>query len=278
MNIGIIGLGLIGGTIAKSLKNNHVISAFDISKDSLSYALNHKIIHRAYDNVEIFLKENKIIYICLYPSDIIRFFNQYESIIQKNTVFIEISGLKKYMIENLKQKISNDFDIIFTHPVAGREKQGVFYSDENIFTDANYVITPVEQNSQKNIELAIRLAKEMKFKNISKITPEEHDDIIAYTSQLTHIISLSLVSSLDTNLNTIDFIGDSYRDLTRISEINEVLWSELFLNNKEHLLDKIRKFKFELEKFENSLEKTDEKQLKDLMIKSRKIKDSIKKD
>ncbi|MCF7923931.1 MAG: prephenate dehydrogenase [Candidatus Izimaplasma sp.] len=269
MNIGIIGLGLIGGTIAKSLNKNHKITAYDINKDAINYAINNNIIHQGYYDIESFLKDNNLIYLCLYPTDIINFLKKYNDIINKNTLLIEISGIKTNLINEINKIKNKSYDIVFTHPIAGSEKIGVKYANENIFKDANYIITPIKSNKKTNIELAKKLAKGMKFKNISIISKEEHDQIIAYTSQLTHILSLSLVNSIDTNLNLINYIGDSYRDLTRIAEINTNLWPQLFVENKDNLIEKISKFQIELDNYKKVILAGDEKALTTLMEKSK---------
>ena len=167
------------------------------------------------------------------------------------------------------------FDLIYTHPVAGSEKIGIQYSDAQIFQNANYIITPVENNKNKNIELAKNLAKEMGFKHVSIVSPEEHDSIIAYTSQLTHVLSLSLVNAISTNLDTIKFIGDSYRDLTRISIINDRLWPELFINNKNALVRQIENFETQLRQIKDAIKMNDWNKLSDLMKKSSSIRISM---
>ncbi len=275
MNIGIVGLGLIGGTIAKSLNKHHNISAYDTSSETIEYALANKIIHKAYDNVSDFLADNEVIYICLYPKSIINFIFRNKSFFAKDSVLIEISGIKKHMIEEIEKLNLDNIDVIYTHPVAGSEKVGVFNARETIFKNANYVITPVAGNKESNLTLAKELALEMGFKNISSITPEAHDDIIAYTSQLTHILSLSLVNSISTDLDTKKFIGDSYRELTRISIINEKLWPELFLHNKASLLTKIEAFEAELHKFKDAIIMNNSNVLEDLMVKSTTIRTGI---
>ncbi len=277
MKIGIIGLGLIGGTIAKSLHGKYEIAAYDISPEVLAYAKTNGIIDFSYDDLSVFLAENQIIYICLYPGLIREFFAENRKYFRKNHLFIDVSGIKAELIKNLESLELDLIDIVFTHPVAGREKIGVRYADASIFKDANYIITPLDSNKPENIELVKKLAEDMGFKNISEISPEDHDDIIAYTSQLTHIISLALVKSVHTHLHTQKFIGDSYRDLTRIADINEILWSDLFLKNKNHLIDKIEKFKKALSEFEAALSEEDEEKLKALLVQARKIKQQIDK-
>jgi prephenate dehydrogenase len=275
MRIGIVGLGLIGGTIAKTLNKNHIISAYDVSDATISYALENNIIHKSYSNLHDFFLNNDIVYLCLYPHMIENFIFRNKDLFPKNSVIVEISGIKNGLINEIRKYKLQDVDIVYTHPIAGSEKIGVFNSREEIFKNANYVITPVPENKDSSLILAENLAKEMGFKNISFISPEEHDSIIAYTSQLTHVMSLSLVNSLSTTLDTKKFIGDSYRDLTRISMINEKLWPDLFLYNKKALLEKIELFEKELDNFKEAITNNDKEKLEELMVKSTTIRTNI---
>jgi len=275
MKIGIVGLGLIGGTIAKALKDNHIISAYDISSDALDYALEKSIIRKKYESIDKFLAENDVIYICLYPKAVIDFVKSNLNSFKSSSLVVEVSGVKQYIIKEIENIKASNLNIVYTHPIAGSEKIGVYNSDANIFNNANYVITPLETNKKEEIDLVISLAKEMGFLNISTLTPKEHDDIIAYTSQLTHVLSLSLVNSVSTTLDTKKFIGDSYRNLTRISKINEKLWPDLFITNKKALLDKISLIEVELKKFKDAIKVNDMHTLEELMIKSTTIRSNM---
>lgn len=275
MNVGIVGLGLIGGSIAKALKNKHQISAYDISEETLNYALDNEIVDRIYHNIADFFRDNDVIYLCLYPNSIINFIFQNQSLIPSNSVFIDISGIKFDLIRQINNMNLKNIDIVYTHPIAGSEKIGLTYSNPDIFKKANYVITPIKSNHEKNIDIAKKLAIEMGFLNISMLSPEEHDSIIAYTSQLTHVLSLSLVNSVSTDLDTSKFIGDSYRDLTRISMINDKLWPQLFIGNKGPLLKVIESFEKELDEFKFAIASNDTEKLSKLMKKSTQIRSNI---
>lgn len=275
MKIGIVGLGLIGGTIAKALNKNHIISAYDISKKTLDYALKNNIIHHGYDNIRSFLNENEVIYVCLYPKEVVEFISNYKDAFTSKNIIIEVSGVKQFIVSEIEKLDTTHLNIVYTHPIAGSEKIGVYHSNEIIFKNANYVVTPLENNKKEHIELAISLAREMGFLNISLLSPKEHDDIIAHTSQLTHVLSLSLVNSISTTLDTKKYIGDSYRDLTRISKINENLWPDLFLTNKQALLEKIEAVEEELIKFKQAIKINNKDILRELMIKSTSIRSKM---
>lgn len=265
MKIGIIGLGLMGGSIAMALNHQHEIIAYDISEESLSYAMTHHLVQETTNDLDVFFSATSIIFLCIYPKMIVPFVLENQDKMQKNTVLIEISGIKSALISKLLPKLSNNLDMVFTHPIAGREKIGVTFAKDTIFHGANFVIVPTEYNRLSSINLVKTLAKEMKFKTITSTTMEAHDDIIAYTSQLTHVLSLALVNSDPETHETFRYIGDSYRDLTRISMINETLWNELFLENKDRLLPKIDALIDHLQEYRDAIQNNDTTLLKQKM-------------
>ena len=278
MNIGIVGLGLMGGSIAKALYGRYNIHAYDQDQSSIEYALKHQIIDYGYSEIEAFFKATDVIYLCLYPRTLVDFMKKYSKYIKKDSVLIEISGVKTELVKMIEPYIDNRFDFIFSHPIAGREKVGVASSKVSIFVNANYVICPLEKNQTKNLELTEMLARSMGFSSISYLSPEKHDEIISYTSQLTHVLSLALVQSDTQSFDTGKFIGDSYRDLTRIAMINAPLWAELFLENRENLLDKIENFKKVLNEYETCIKNNDVTTLIDLMHTAKTIRLSLEKE
>jgi len=278
MNIGIVGLGLMGGSIAKALYGQYDIHAYDCDTAAIEYALKHQIIDYGYSDVESFFKATDIIYLCLYPRILVEFMQTNAKYIKSDSVIIEITGVKTELVKSLTPCLDNRFDFIFSHPIAGREKVGVASSKLSIFVNANYVICPLEHNKTRNLELTEKLAKSMGFSNISYLSPEKHDEIIAYTSQLTHVLSLALVQSDTQSYDTAKFIGDSYRDLTRIAMINAPLWAELFLENRENLLQRIENFKKVLNDYESCLKNNDSDRLIELMHIAREIRLSLEKE
>ena len=150
-------------------------------------------------------------------------------------------------IEDILAMLPEEIDFVFGHPMAGREKKGIDFASHQVFKGANYLITPTKKNKEKNIELIEGLAYEMGFKKVRRITPSFHDEMIGFTSQLPHAIAVALINSDEEGRDTGSFIGDSYRELTRIANINEDLWSELFLGNKDNLLKAINNFELELD-------------------------------
>ena len=160
--------------------------------------------------------------------------------------------------------------------MAGREELGIEYADDKIFNGANFIITPLEETPQQAMDVLKEIAQDLNFGKITTVSLDKHDQMIGFTSQLTHAIAVSLVNS-DYAEDTQRFIGDSYRDLTRIAMINEVLWSELFLENRETLLKHIENFESELNVLKLALKQGDRALLQELFIKSTNIRRKMEK-
>ena len=269
MNIGIVGLGLIGGTYAKNLKKYpYKIYGIDIDQEVIDYALENHIIDYGSTNPKDFLKELDVVFVCLYPQDTIHFIRKYINSFKRDAIVSDVAGIKRKLVDALEIYKDDDIEFVFAHPIAGKEKIGIKYSDEAIFHNANFVITPTKYNKEESLNLIEVLAKQMGFKNVSRITDVEHDDIIAFTSQLTHAIAISLVNSDTSKYDTSHFIGDSYKDLTRIAMINESLWSELFIQNKDFLRKRIEAFEEKLNELKEAITNKDVETIQRLMIES----------
>jgi len=266
MNIGIVGLGLIGGSYAKSLKKfGYTIYGIDIDQESLDYALKHNIIDFGNSDPLNILNKLDIVFICLYPNETIRFVHKYINKFKRGAIISDVVGIKRQIINAFEIYKDDDIEFVYTHPIAGRETSGIRYSDEAIFHNANFVITPTKHNTSEALNIITVLAKQMGFASVTQLDDVSHDDIIAFTSQLTHAIALSLVNSDNDKYDTSLFIGDSYKDLTRIAKINDELWSELFLKNSYNLLKHITKFEKELTSLKQALKEKDSDSLRKFM-------------
>lgn len=276
MNIGIVGLGLIGGTYAKALrKYPYTLYGIDIDQETIRFALENDIVDYATTDPKEHLSKLDVVFVCLYPKDAVSFIQKYIMSFKRGAIISDVVGIKRKMIDAFDMYKDDEVEFVFSHPIAGREKIGIKHSNEAIFHNANFVITPTKHNTTEALSLIQVLAKQMGFKNVSMIEDVEHDEIISYTSQLTHAIAIALMNSDDEKYNTKLFIGDSFKDLTRISMINEKLWSELFINNKDFLIKKIDAFQNELNNLKDALQTKNIDSLQEQMIKSTKRREKI---
>lgn len=269
MNILVVGLGLMGGSYALGLTNaGHKVYGVDINAASIEYAKNNGIIVDGSNDARSFIPEADMIIIGLYPDKIIDFIRDNNDLFKKGQIVTDLCGIKTYFLNDAQALIKNA-EYISHHPMAGREKSGVENANVEMFKKANFLICPTANNTKEAVDKVEEIAATLGFANINVVTPEHHDSLIAYTSQLTHAIAVSLVNA-DKDSDTKNYIGDSYRDLTRIAKINEVMWTELFFDNKEHLLEKIKDFEKELDDIKNALNNDDREALKKKFISSTK--------
>lgn len=263
MKIGIVGLGLIGGSYAMGLsKKGHEVFGIDKSINTINYAISKGYIKDGTTDNYAILSEMDLIILAIYPQSILKFLEKNNKYFNSNQVLTDVCGIKTSFVYKAA-KLAGEAIYLSHHPMAGKEKIGIEYADSNIFNGANYLITPIEGTPSSAIKLLETIANDLEFGRITVITPERHDKMIGFTSQLTHAIAVSLVNS-DQDEETRSFIGDSYRDLTRIAMINERLWSELFLENKDELLNHIENFEAELDILKNALKTDDKEKLNEL--------------
>ena len=270
MKVVVVGLGVIGGSFAMALKEAGYddVNAIDTNKETLVKAKNLGLIKEgSVDGTEL-IKDADLIIISLYPRLVKDFIIKNKENFKDGAIITDATGIKKMFIEDVANVLPENIDFVFGHPMAGREKKGIDFADSKVFKGANYILTPISRNKPENLDKIENLAYELGFKRVKRITPEYHDEMIGYTSQLPHTLAVALVNSDIEGRETGSFIGDSYRDLTRIANINEDLWSELFLGNKENLLTSIENFEVELDKIKNAIKDDDTETLKALFIKS----------
>ena len=276
MDVLIVGLGLIGGAYAKRLSaRGYRVYGVDKNKDTLSYAYDNNYCYDTSTDETKFVGTADIIVICLYPKDILPFIERNKDSFRQNQVITDVCGIKESFLEEAT-KNSYPADYLSHHPMAGKEKVGIKYSGLVKFTDASFLITPSRDTNPRSIHILQKMSKDLEFMHTYIITPEEHDKMIAYTSQLTHAIAVSLVNS-DPSTTTKRFIGDSYRDLTRIAKINVPLWTELFLENKKNLINEIDGFTKSITLLRNAILNEDEEGIKEIFNKSRLIRSEMEK-
>lgn len=264
----IVGLGLLGGAYAKALKKKgYYITALDINKDSIQYALENSIIDEGAISGHNLIEKADVIISGLYPNTMVQWILDNQKYFKSGTIITDVSGVKSGVVDRVQENLREDVEFISSHPMAGKEVSGVRNSDEKIFEVANFIITPTEKNTLQGRTFAKELGEVLGFKNITELSLEEHDKMIGFVSQLTHVIAVSLMNTND-NTHLVEYTGDSFRDLTRIAKINEILWSELFLLNKDILVGEIDAFTKELLNFREKLVNEDIDGMKKLFIQS----------
>ena len=260
MKIFIVGLGLIGASYAEGLKQKgHQIYAFNRTKSILDLAIEEGIVEK--DNDLSKISEADLIILGLYPIHNIEFLKNHKHLLKKGQMITDVSGTKVWMMQEIEKIIPDDITYTSHHPMAGKEVSGYHAKDFKIFKKANFVIVKGKKSHENDESILRNIAKDLGFGKITVTTPQKHDELIAFTSQLTHVIAVSLVHS-DHLEETKDATGDSYRDLTRIAKINENMWTELFLENKKALLKKINDFEKELDDLKKLIKNDDKENIK----------------
>lgn len=262
----IIGLGLLGGSYGMALRRKgYHVSAITLDQESIDYALEHNIISQGTTKVDPqLIASADIIVFALYPHVFLDWVRQNGHLIQKGTIVTDVTGVKGCVVYDIQKMLPEGVEFIAAHPMAGREVFGVKNSDDSIFQGANYIVVPTEKNTYSAIELCKSLGQELGFSDVSVLPPERHDEMIAFLSQLTHCIAVALMcASDDPNLER--YTGDSFRDLTRIANINDEMWSELFLSNRETLLSQMDSYRATFERLYNTIKTGDREEMRSMM-------------
>ena len=265
----IVGLGLIGGSYAEALTNaGFQVGAIDTSSESIEYALGKGIITEGSVSLEKeFISRYSLIVFCLYPNTFVEWIKAHQDLIAPGTLITDVSGVKVPVVYEIQRMLRPDLEFIGAHPMAGRERSGVANSDSSVFKGANYLVTPTAANTPEAIERCKELGRRMGFGMISELSPEEHDEMIGFLSQLTHCVAVSLMTCRETS-EMAKYSGDSFRDLTRIAAINETMWSELFLLNRDVLVHQIDLFTGSMETLKKAIVEGDTETLKAVMRES----------
>lgn len=262
----IIGLGLIGGSYAKGLmKKNYEVYGVARRREVIDYAKqNNFIIDGTIDLNKEYISDFDRIIFGLYPKALIEFVDKYKNDFKPGTIITDVTGVKGAIVDIIQNELDGKAEFIPAHPMAGKEKLGIENADDKIFKNANYIITPTDKNTEKGIEFAKQIAIDLEFRKISILSVDEHDEMIAYLSQLTHCIAVTLMTGKNST-HLVDYTGDSFRDLTRIANIDENMWSELFLLNKDKLIKEMEIFENEFDKLKNAIKNEDVDTMKQMM-------------
>lgn len=262
----IIGLGVIGGGYAAALTNaGFTVKCITKEQRDIDYALERGMIYYGTTEVEEELvKEAELIVFALYPTIFIEWVEKYQHLFRDGAIITDVTGVKGSVVDRVQSLLRPDVEYIPAHPMAGRESSGVEFSDPSVFRGANYIVTPTKKNTRDAIELCCELGRVLGFSKISELSPEEHDKMIAFLSQLTHCIAVSLMNANDAE-NLEKYTGDSFRDLTRIAKINDRMWSELFCLNKTALLAEMDSFIKEFSSFRELVANEDVEKMREKM-------------
>ena len=262
----IVGLGLLGGSYAKVLKRfGFHISAITLEQSSIDYAIRENIIDEGSTEPDArMIGEADLVIFALYPHVFVEWIEQNQGLLKSGALLTDVTGVKRSIVYRIQDMLRPDVEFVAAHPMAGREVSGVENSTDRMFVGANYIVTPTERNTPEAIETCIELGRLLGFSNVSTLSPEEHDEMIAFLSQLTHCIAITLMTCNDKE-NMEKFTGDSFRDLTRIARINDGMWSELFVANKDMLLEQMNLFIDRFNDLKNMLEAEDMDGMRDMM-------------
>ncbi|MBQ7171138.1 MAG: prephenate dehydrogenase [Clostridia bacterium] len=262
----IVGLGLIGGSYAAALRaRGHRVSAITKEQSSLDYALSRGIIDEGSTEIDpAMIRQADVVIFALYPHVFLDWIRENQSLFSPGTILTDVTGVKGAIVCEIQQILRPDVEFIAAHPMAGREVCGVENSDPAIFRGANYIVVPTEKNTEGAKEFCRSLGEALGFRTIGELSPEKHDEMIAFLSQLTHCIAVSLMCASD-DPDLREYTGDSFRDLTRIARINEEMWSELFLLNRDALLREIDRFLSRMGELRAALADGDAETMKTMM-------------
>lgn len=254
----IVGLGLLGGSYARVLKRfGFHISAITKEQRSIDYAINEGMIDEGSTEIdERIIGDADLVIFALYPHVFVEWIDQNQSLLKSGAIITDVTGVKRSVVYKIQDMLRDDVEFIAAHPMAGREVSGVENSTDKMFSGANYIVTPTDKNTPEAINTCLELGRLLGFSNVTTLSPEEHDEMIGFLSQLTHCIAITLMTCNDKE-NMEKFTGDSFRDLTRIARINDLMWSELFVANKDALLNQMDMFMDKFKELKSMLQAED---------------------
>ena len=265
MKIGVVGLGLIGGSIAKSAKRNtkHTVYGYDINKDVIKSAIENKSIDGELTKEKLSICD--YVFIPLYPEAVIEYVKENASNFKENAVVIDCAGVKRVVCEKCFEIAEKShFSFVGGHPMAGTQFSGYENSKETMFHNAPFVLTPKENEDILILANAREVIMQLGFGRVSVMTPQKHDKLIAFTSQLAHVVSNAFVKS-PSAMERKGISAGSYKDLTRVAYLNENMWTELFIDNKDNLIFELDNIISELTKYSEALKNDDSGTLRQLL-------------
>ena len=262
----IVGLGLLGGSYARVLKRfGFSVSAITKEQSSIDFALKEGLIDCGSTQPDPqLIGQADLVIFALYPHVFVEWIGEHQGLFKSGALITDVTGVKRSIVYRIQEMLRPDVEFIPAHPMAGREVSGVENSTDKLFFGANYIVTPTEKNSCEAVETCMELGRVLGFAQVSCLSPEQHDQVIGFVSQLTHCIAVSLMTCSDMD-QLGRYTGDSFRDLTRIARINDTMWSELFLSNREALLQQMDLFSEEFNRLRQLLAEGDREGMQEMM-------------
>ena len=266
MKILIVGLGLIGGSYAEAFsKKGYEVGAIDQKQETIDFALRKGYIASGKTSVDKdYVGKFDIVVFALYPHAFVEWIEKYQNCLKSGAIVTDVTGVKGGVVCDVQNALRKDVEFIAAHPMAGRECSGVENAKAEIFEGANYIVVPTEKNTQEAIELCKDLGRELGFKHISELSVKQHDEMVGFLSHLTHCIAVSLMVCKESG-HLADYTGDSFRDLTRIAKINDEMWSELFLLNKDEIVEQMNLFEQHFGKLKECIQNDDREGIREMM-------------
>ena len=267
MKIGVVGLGLIGGSLARQIMRNteHTVYAYDISDEVLKKGALLNAYHDILD-IDADVIDVDILIIAVNPRATLSTLDQVVPRIKSGAIIVDCAGVKKDVIKHMEalKEVRPDVFFVGGHPMAGREFSGVSHSTATLFEKAYIILTPVDMDDIGALGRIKEFFKEIKCEGITLSSYAKHDRIIAYTSQLAHVVSSSYIKN-PMHKEHVGYSAGSFRDLTRVAKLNPAMWTELFMANKEYLIEAIDDLEARIHEYREAIASGDEKQLMELL-------------
>ena len=270
MTFAIIGLGLMGGSYAKALRRLGVkrILGYNRTISVAQQALSEGVIDQVLLENDCAYSQADVLLLCTYPQAMHSFLKKHAHLLKTSAIVTDAAGIKGQLCESLQSLLPPQVEFVGGHPMAGRQGSGFAQSSAELFDGANYIVVRASHNHEETLKWLENFAKALGFARTIRTTSAEHDQMVAYTSDLTHVLSVALASSDSFNEKTCFFAGGSFKDATRVADINPVLWSELFISNKNHLLKEVELLIGQLEQWRQVIKEEDREKMTHLMNKA----------
>ena len=270
--VGIVGLGLIGGSMARSVKKHTIATVYghDSSPEAMALATESGAIDAPLARET--LQECDLLLIAIAPRSLVKWVEDHADAIPTTTILVDLCGVKRYIYKHIAP-IAREKGFLYVggHPMAGKEVSGFANSDRELYRDASMILCPDETADDESIDTLKAFFLSLGFGEIVFSTPEEHDRIIAYTSQLAHAASSAYIKS-PTSRQRMGFTAGSYKDMTRVARLDPEMWTQLFMVNRDHMIDELQELVDNLTGYLDALKADDPAQLKKLLEEGRDLK------